>query len=116
MADYTGTTGNDSHTGDGTSETIRGDDGDDILNGAGDVDYITGGAGADDVSGGDGDDIIHGHSDDEATLASLVTGNIVWNASTNSFMNYLQVQSIIQVRRQQQRQQALAVFKGICQR
>ena len=84
MADYTGTTGNDSHTGDGTSETIRGDDGDDILNGAGDVDYITGGAGADDISGGDGDDIIKGDSADNALIGNSGGDTLIGGAGDDT--------------------------------
>ena len=91
MATYTGTTGDDTLTGSSSSDVIRGDDGNDTLNGDAGDDFITSGMGTDTVDGGDGNDIIHGHSISESTIASILSANptVVWNASTNSFYQYV---------------------------
>lgn len=80
---------NDNLTGDGNSNVIEGGDGADIINAAGGDDIVYGGDGADTINGGAGADTLHGTAalDVDAILAA--NPNVVYNAGTGSFYQWV---------------------------
>ena len=89
--DLFGGTEADELYGGGGADLLEGEEGDDTLDGGDGNDILKGGAGADTLNGGDGDDILHGHSVNGRTIFTTLRDNpnVVYNADTNSFYEYV---------------------------
>jgi Ca2+-binding RTX toxin-like protein len=83
--------GNDTANGGDNNDVINGEAGNDTLNGDLGNDTLIGGLGADTLNGGDGADILMGHGLDYNTISTLLrnNANVVYNASTGSFYQYV---------------------------
>ena len=83
------------------NDTLNGDAGDDVLHGGADVDTLNGGADDDTLVGGSGadaqingdagNDILHGHGITGAQILAVLRANpnVVYNAASNSFYEYV---------------------------
>ena len=83
--------GNDNLSGGNDDDIINGGNGSDTLNGDAGADTVIGGAGADIINGGNGNDILHGHGiqNNEANALTIADPNILYNAQTNSFYQFV---------------------------
>ena len=78
-------------TGGSGADTLTGNELDNVLTGNAGADFLSGAAGDDTVTGGAGDDIIQGHSITQGTIDLILAQNpnLIWNAQTNSFYEYV---------------------------
>ncbi len=86
-----GRAGNDTLTGGTGNDILFDEDGTDTLNGGAGDDALIGGGGAD-ILNGDGDnDILHGHGLNAQQVGTVLRANpnVVFNAETNSFYQYV---------------------------
>uniref|UniRef100_UPI0040472DEE hypothetical protein n=1 Tax=Aliarcobacter sp. TaxID=2321116 RepID=UPI0040472DEE len=77
VENITGTSGNDTITGDDTVNTLLGMAGNDIIDGKGGADYIDGGAGNDTITGGTGADRLFGGIGNDLFIDSNFTGDVI---------------------------------------
>lgn len=89
--DLFGGTEDDTLNGGDGADLLEGDEGVDTLNGDIGADILKGGAGADTLNGGSGNDILHGHSINGRDIYTILQANpnVVYNADTNSFYQYV---------------------------
>lgn len=86
-----GQEGNDNLYGGAGNDTITGENGTDLIDGGAGLDFIVGGAGADTINGGSENDVIHGHGLTSLEIRTILNANpnVVFNAQTNSFYEYV---------------------------
>ena len=77
IENVTGSTSNDTITGDGLVNTLLGMAGNDTLSGQGGADYIDGGAGDDQITGGAGADNLFGSAGDDTFDGTDFTGDVI---------------------------------------
>ena len=82
---------NDELNGGAGDDILSGENGIDILDGGADDDVLVGGDGADTLNGGTGNDILHGSGLTGTEIYTILQANpnVVFNAATNSFYQYV---------------------------
>lgn len=84
MADFDGTSGNDTFTGTGDDENIDGLEGNDDLRGGGGDDVIDGGRGDDTLDGGAGNDVLRGRDGDDRFIDTAGGNDVMGGGEGNN--------------------------------